>query len=316
MKTAAVRKRKGLSLRSRELVWGLLFISPWLVGVTIFFLYFMVQSLVFSFHNLEIGAQGGFNLHFVGFQHYYDIFFIDSSFVRELFESIGLMLLNVPLIIFFSLFMAILLNRAFLGRGLVRAIFFLPVIMATTAIEGTIALVMQDMMGGISATDDIMRAQSGFDTRSIAMMLSQFGIPMQIIYYIIDAIAMLHNIIRASGVQILIFLAALQAIPPSMYEVAQIEGATSYEGFWKITIPMVSPLILTNVVYTIVDTFIQSPVVQRARDVAFSSTQLMEGVAGFDFGRGSAMALVSSLLACFVLMIVGWIISKYVFYYN
>jgi ABC-type sugar transport system permease subunit len=127
---------------------------------------------------------------------------------------------------------------------------------------------------------------------------------------------MLHSTIRASGVQILIFLAALQAIPPSMYEVSQIEGATGYEAFWKITIPMVSPLILTNVVYTIVDTFVQSEVVQSARETAFSQVYLVEGIRGFDFGRGSAMALTSSLLACLVLMIVGWAISKYVFYYN
>jgi len=315
MKTAAVRK-KGLSLRSRELVWGLLFISPWLVGVLFFFLYFLVQSVIFSFNNLIVGEQGGFTLQWVGFAHYNDIFFIDSTFPRELAESIGQMLLNVPLIIFFSLFMAILLNREFLGRGFVRAIFFLPVIMATSAIEGTIAQILMDMQGGINPTPEVVRAQSGLDARSIAMMLYQFGIPSQIIDYIIDAIAMLHGVIRASGVQILIFLAALQAIPPSMYEVAQIEGATGYEAFWKITIPMVSPLILTNVVYTIVDTFIQSPVVQTARDTAFSSTQIMEGVAGFDFGRGSAMALVSSLLACLVLLVVGWAISKYVFYYN
>jgi ABC-type sugar transport system permease subunit len=218
------------------------------------------------------------------------------------------MLINVPLIIFFSLFMAILLNRAFLGRGLVRAIFFLPVIMATSAIEGSLELIMGMMMGGVSSVPpDVMLAQEGFDAASIAMMLTQFGIPMAIVTYIVDMIAALHTVIRASGVQILIFLAALQAIPPSMYEVAKIEGATGYEAFWKVTIPMVSPLILTNVVYTIVDTFAQSAVVETARDTAISQV---------NFGLGSAMALISSLVAGLVLVIVGWAISKFVFYYN
>ncbi|MCL2225388.1 MAG: sugar ABC transporter permease [Defluviitaleaceae bacterium] len=310
--------RKGLTLRNRELVWGLIFISPWLIGVIFFFLFNLIQSVVFSFNNLIIDqVHGGFDLHWVGLRHYHDIFFIDGNFVRELFESVGFMLLNVPLIIFFSLFMAILLNRAFMGRGLVRAIFFLPVIMATSAIEGSLELIMGIVMGGVSSVpDDVMRAQQGFDAQSIAMMLSQFGIPMQVVEYIIEAIAMLHSVIRAGGVQILIFLAALQAIPPSMYEVAQIEGATGYEAFWKITIPMVSPLILTNVIYTIVDTFVQSDVVATARATAFQNVYVLEGVRGFDFGRGSAMAVVSSLLACLVLMVVGWAISKYVFYYN
>jgi len=318
MKAKSVPRRRELTLRNRELVWGLLFISPWLIGVVFFFFLNLIQSAIFSFNNLIIDqVYGGYELYFVGMRHYYDIFFIDGTFTRTLFESIGAMLLNVPLIIFFSLFMAILLNRAFMGRGLVRAIFFLPVIMATAAIEGSMELIMAQMMGGVSSVPpDVMRAQAGFDARSIAMMLSQFGIPMQVVDYIVEAIAMLHNVIRASGVQILIFLAALQAIPPSMYEVAQIEGATGYEAFWKITIPMVSPLILTNVIYTIVDTFIQSEVVQVARDTAFQNVYVMEGIRGFDFGRGSAMALASSLLACLVLMLVGWAISKYVFYYN
>jgi ABC-type sugar transport system permease subunit len=180
--------------------------------------------------------------------------------------------------------------------------------MATSAIEGSLELIMGMMMGGVSSVPpDVMQAQQGFNAASIAMMLTQFGMPMMIIDYIVEMIAALHNVIRASGVQILIFLAALQAIPPSMYEVAQIEGATGYEAFWKITVPMVSPLILTNVVYTIVDTFAQSEVVTTAYNTVISQ---------LNFGLGSAMALVSSLAAGLVLVVVGWVISKFVFYYN
>jgi len=163
-------------------------------------------------------------------------------------------------------------------------------------------------MGGVSSIPpDVMRTQTGFNAHAIAIMLVQFGMPSQIIGYIIEAIAMLHDIIRASGVQILIFLAALQAIPPSMYEVAQIEGATGYETFWKVTIPMVSPLILTNVVYTIVDGFAHSPVAVLAHSTAFSLQNK---------GAASAMSMSSSILMCLVLFAVGWIISKRVFYYN
>jgi ABC-type sugar transport system permease subunit len=92
-----------------------------------------------------------------------------------------------------------------------------------------------------------------------------------------------------------------------MYEVAHIEGATGYEAFWKITIPMVSPLILTNIVYTIVDTYAQSDVVATAYETAFTMQ---------NFGQGSAMAIVSAALACLVLLLVGWLISRFVFYYN
>ncbi|MCL1862825.1 MAG: sugar ABC transporter permease [Defluviitaleaceae bacterium] len=307
-----------MTLRRREMVLGILFISPWIIGVLIFFFLNLFQSAIFSFNNLHIDqTYGGYSLEWVGLSHFNFILFEHGTYIRQLAESVFQMLINVPLIIFFSLFMAILLNRAFLGRGLVRAIFFLPVVMATSAIEGSLQLIMGMMMGGVSSVpDEVMRAQQGFDAQSIAMMLSQFGMPMLIIEYIIEMIARLHDVIRASGVQILIFLAALQAIPPSMYEVAQIEGATGYEGFWKITIPMVSPLILTNVVYTIVDTFAQSEVVATSRDMAFTTVYMGDGVHGIAFGQGSAMALLSSLAACVVLLVVGWVISKYVFYYN
>jgi len=304
-----VKKKKGLTLRRREMVSGLLFISPWLVGVTFFFLFNLFQAGRYSFNDIEIDrVYGGFSLHFVGLEHFRNIFMRHGSFFIELWTSVGMMVINVPLIIFFSLMMAIILNRQFIGRGAVRAIFFLPVVMASPAIITAMTMVLSMLMGGgVGVPPEMMEQQTGFNAMALAFMLVDLGVPMQIIDYIIDAIAMLHNTIRASGVQILIFLAALQAIPPSMYEVAQIEGATSYEAFWKITIPMVSPLILTNVVYTIVDTYSESTVVEMAHNMAFQNQ---------NFGVASAMSISSSLLACLVLLIVGWAISRYVFYYN
>ena len=222
--------------------------------------------------------------------------------------SLGAMMVNVPLIIFFSLMMALILNRQFMARGAVRAIFFLPVVLATPAIVATMQQVLLIILGGVSSVPpDAQLAQQGFNAAIIAFMLLDFGMPFQIVDYIIQAIAMLHDVIRASGVQILIFLAALQAISPTMYEVAQIEGATGYETFWKVTIPMVSPLILTNVIYTIVDTYAASPVVATAHTTAFVHQ---------NFGAASAMSVTSSLLACLVLLVVGWSISRYVFYQN
>jgi len=309
-KAKVVKPKKGMTLRRREMVSGLLFISPWLVGVIFFFLLNLFQAGRYSFNNIEIDrVYGGFTMNSVGFEHFRFIFLEHGTFFRELWTSVGLMLLNVPLIIFFSLFMAIILNREFMARGLVRAIFFLPVVLATPAIVGTMELVMSMMLGGVSAVPpEMMQEQTGFNAMAIIMLLHEFEvIPMQVIDYIIQAIMMLHNTIRASGVQILIFLAALQAIPSSMYEVAQIEGATGYETFWKVTIPMVSPLILTNIVYTMVDAYAHSPIVTMAHEMAFTNQ---------NFGVSSAMSVTSALLACLALLFVGWVVSKRVFYYN
>jgi len=300
-------KRKGLSLHGREIVSGYLFIMPWLIGITVFFLYNVMQAGRFSFNHVEIVTGEGLQLTWVGLDNFYHIFRVHGFFAREMFESVFQMLVSVPLIIFFSLFMAILLNRQFMGRGLVRAIFFLPVIMGSAAIASTIEISIGMMMGGGSSgvPPDVMRDHQGFNAAAIIGMLTVFGIPSQVVSFITEAVANLHEIIRASGVQILIFLAALQSIPSSMYEVAQIEGATSYETFWKITVPMVSPLIITNIVYTVVDTYANAPVVETAH-----TTYLNEG----NLGVSAAMSLSSAVLVCLVLFAVCWFIARFIFY--
>jgi len=298
--------RKGLTLRKREILSGYMFILPWLIGITIFFLFNIIRAARYSISRVDIVTGQGLVFTNVGLDNFYFIFREHGTFVREMFESVFIMIINVPLIIFFSLFMAIILNRQFMGRGIVRAIFFLPVIMGSAAIVSTIEVSVGMMMGGASSVPpDVMREQTGFNAAIIIGMLHSFGIPPQMVGFITDAIANLHDVIRASGVQILIFLAALQAIPSSMYEVAQIEGATSYETFWKITIPMVSPLIITNVVYTVVDTYANAQVVETAHN-----TYLRDG----NLGASAAMSLSSALLVCLVLFAICWFISRFIFY--
>ena len=125
--------------------------------------------------------------------------------------------------------------------------------------------------------------------------------------YIVGAVNRINNIVSASGVQIVIFIAALQSIPSSMYEVAKIEGATGYETFWKVTFPMVMPHIITNIVYTVVDSFISSDVVTLAYNTAFTE---------FNYGLSSVFSLVSTVVTCAILVLVCGIISRKTFYYN
>ncbi len=301
--------KKRLTMRQKKSITGLLFISPWLIGICVFFLWNLIQTIIYSFNDITIPDRGGYVMTYMGLDNYANILFRDVNFNRELVASLGAMVINVPMIIFFSLFMALLLNRKFMFRGLVRAVFFLPVVMSTSAISTSLEQVLLMMMGGVSSINPqiAQSMETGFNATSVAYLLMDFGMPEQVVNYIVDALFNLYGIIRASGVQILIFLAALQSIPGSLYEVSQIEGATAYEAFWKITIPMVSPLILTNVVYTIVDTFAQSTIVTLAYDTAFYN---------MDFGISSAMSLISSLAACLFLFIVSWLVSRYVYYQN
>ena len=133
------------------------------------------------------------------------------------------------------------------------------------------------------------------------------GLPVRFVGYVVGLVSRIYEIVRASSVQIIIFIAALQSISPSLYEVSKIEGATAYETFWKVTFPMVSPLILTNVVYTIVDSFVNSDVVDIAYQEAFTS---------FNYGLSSAMSILSTLVVCIILIVVGVLINRKTFYYN
>lgn len=293
-----------LSLKSRRALLGLAFISPWLLGFIFLFATPLLQSIRFSLSNLSV-APGGYVLDFVGLKNFKDALLVDATFNRILVDSVGAMVLNVPMILFFSLFTATLLNQKFRGRTMARAIFFLPVILASSAVAAAESAGLINLMGDASAVDASADGGASFNVVSIVRILADVGLPMAYVDYIVEAIMRIYEIISSSGVQILIFLAALQSVPGSMYEVAKIEGATAYESFWKITFPMVSPLILTNVIYTIIDSFAGSPVTQAIYQTAFKTQ---------NFGLSSAMSWLYTLVIGLVLIVVGWALSRRVHY--
>lgn len=304
------KKKKKMALSKKHGLMGYLFIMPWLIGFIWFYLRSLILSVEFSFSNLTVNPGGGYTLDFVGLQNYIYAFRAHATYKQVLTTSVGNMLIDVPLITFFSLFMAMLLNRKFKGRTLVRAIFFLPVILNSGAIMDAMALARNMMSGGISSASAEMAqatAGSGVSIMYYVEMFGSLGIPDILLEYLAGAVSRISDIINASGVQIIIFIAALQSIPGSMYEVAKIEGATAYETFWKVTFPMIMPHIITNVVYTVVDSFVQSDVVELAYDTAF--TQM-------NYGLSSVFSLVSTVITCLILVIVCGLIQKRTFYYN
>lgn len=303
-------KRKKATLIAKRSRTGFLFILPWLIGFIWFYVRSLVMSLEFSFSNLTVNPSGGYTLDFVGLENFIYAFRVHANYKQVLTTSIGNMLLDVPLLTFFSLFMALLLNRKFKGRTLVRAIFFLPVILNSGAIQDAMELARSMMSGGIASSSAEMAAASqgsGMGMMYYIQMFGNLGLPIVVIEYIVGAVERINSIINASGVQIIIFIAALQAIPGAMYEVAKIEGATAYETFWKITFPMVLPHIITNVVYTVVDSFTQSEVVELAYKTAFTDN---------NYGLSSVFSLVSTAITCLILVLVCWFIQKRAFYYN
>ena len=301
-------KKKKMSLTTKRSITGYVFILPWLAGFLIFYLRSLIMTANFSLSEITVAVGGGYDSKFVGLQNYLYAFRAHGSFKQVLTTSVGNMLIDVPLITFFSLLMAMLLNKKFKGRTLVRAIFFLPVIMNSAAITAAIDMSRQMLAVGLSASSaEMAGAASGVNVMYYVEMFSSLGLPSGVLDYIVAAVARINDIISASGVQIIIFIAALQSIPGSMYEVAKIEGATAYETFWKVTFPMVMPHIITNVVYTVVDNFANSEIVEMAYDTAFTEV---------NYGLSSAMSLVSTAIVCVILVIVCGFIQKRTFYYN
>ena len=305
-----MKKKKKMSLTTKRSITGYMFILPWLVGFIAFYARSLFMSIQFSFSELTVNPGGGYSLKWVGLDNFFYAFRGHASFKQVLTSSVGNMLIDVPLITFFSLFMALLLNKKFKGRTLVRAIFFLPVILNSGAIQDALDLARNMMSGGISSASAEMAeaaAGSGVSIEYYIQMFSALGLPDQIIEYVAGAVGRISEIINASGVQIIIFIAALQSIPGSMYEVAKIEGATAYETFWKVTFPMVMPHIITNVVYTVVDSFADSEVVELAYKTAFTYN---------DYGLSSVFSIVSTVVTCLILILVCRFIQKRTFYYN
>lgn len=304
-----MKKKKKMSLHVKRAVTGYMFILPWFIGFLLFYVRSIYMTGRFSLSKLTMGVTS-YELEFYGLENFRYAFMGHGYFKQYLVSSIMNMLVDVPLIIFFSLFMAMLLNKKFKGRGIVRAIFFLPVILGADAITDALALSEQMMNGGISTqAAEVASAGStlAFDIEYIVNLLVSFGLPVKILNYVAGAVSRINDIISASGVQLIIFIAALQSIPGSMYEVAKIEGATGYETFWKITFPMVMPHIITNVVYTIVVRFAESDVIELAYTTCFQE---------FDYGLSSVFSIVSTLITCAILVIVVSIIQKRTFYYT
>jgi len=297
-----------LTLEGKSAVAGYLFILPFLIGLLAFIFLPILESLrmVFSEVNIDL-VKNGFTMDFSGMDNLKRVLMIDPEFNRLLVEEIGRMLLIVPAVIIFSLFVALILNQEFKARGFVRAIFFLPVILSSGIMIGLETNnTLLSSMADIIKRGNLMKSSI---TGVLEDILVAEGAASDFMAYIFRIINQIYDIAMASGIQIIIFLSALQTIPLSMFEAAKIEGATGWECFWKITFPMVSPLILVNVVYSVVDYFIRTDnrVMEKIR---VTMMQRME------YGFSTAMAWVYFLTVIVIIGIAMALISRKVYYYE
>ncbi len=292
-----------MSFQKRRSLYGYGFVSLWFIGALIFFLIPLLQSFIYSFYDLHPDT-GGMVGSFAGLDKYNYALNEDPNYRSYLVSVLKDTLWKTPLIMIFSLFIADILCQKFRGRTAARAVFFLPVIIATGPVYNIISGNMTST--GSSGSD---RFSTTLSIDFVAEMIDFLGINSiseQMTVWLEAAANDIFSVVWSSGIQILMFLAAMQNIPSSVKEAAQIEGATEWEYFWKITLPSVSPMILACLIFTIIDSFTDpgNKVMGRIGD--------LQG--DWKYGEASAMAWIYFAVVMAAVGIIAAIINKFVYY--
>jgi ABC-type sugar transport system permease subunit len=297
-----------MTLMQKKSLMGYLFVMPFIIGFLTFFAYPFIHSFIFSINRIEL-IEGGYRLIPILFTNYNYALLTHPNFNRMLVESIQHMGTSIPSIVIFSLFAANILNQRFRGRFVARSIFFLPVILTSGIILSVERNDMLQNMASVMADNPEAGIGGGLAQMGLGfrVILMQSGLPPQLVLYILAAIDQIYRIITASGVQILVFLAGLQTISPSLYEASNIEGATGWDNFWKITFPMLSPLILVNILYSVIDNFTHpdNQTMRLIRETSFIR---------IDYGLSATFAWIYFIVIFIILTIIMWVVSKAVFY--
>ena len=297
--------KKLAGLQKRKAIAGYLFISPFIIGFLAFMVKPFFQSLYMSFCDVQLGS-GIIQPIWEGLMNYKHAFMVDPEYNRLLVEEISRMVIYSLAIMVFSFFVALILNQEFKGRALVRAVFFLPVILSSGVILGlesdnqlmaTLATQIETTTSNISITD------------ALEQVLTTAGVGTRAFEKVFEIIDNIYDVAIASGIQIIIFLSGLQTISSSMYEAAEIEGCTKWESLWKITFPMISSLFLVNWIYTVIDFCMRSDngVIEKIQKVMIDQ---------MNYGLASAMSWVYFLIVLAFVGITSGIISRGVYYYE
>ena len=295
------KKSRMNNLRKKEAMYGYLFISPWIIGFLALFLRPLITSVKYAFSKVTFTPQGVTTV-FVGLQNFKSPFASDAYFIPKTFApGISSFWYEASLVCIFSLFIALLLNQKFHGRTFARALFFLPVIIAS-------GVVIQILRYNGMDTDLETENSFVFSSDGLSVLLASIGFPDKIREMFEQISNRIFDIVWLSGIQIILYLSGLQSIPRSEYEAAQIEGATAWECFWKITWVRVSPMTLVVVIYSIVDSFtnVSNKMIKWTYEAYVNN----------DLGVSSAMGWLVCTIAFVVLVVVGGLISRHVFYVN
>lgn len=292
-------KKRGMTIKTRRAISGYLFIAPFLIGFLVFMVRPMVQSIIMSFTTVTLSPQAGVVQTPAGWANYLYAFTIDPEFNQMLTDEVVRMLTHSIATMVLAFMIALLLNQRFKGRALARAIFFLPVILSSGVLVGietnnSLIIGMKEL---ITASNNINFGNALFG------LLSASGIGTDALDIVYELISSVYDIVMASGIQIVVFLSGLQTIPRSMYEAAEMEGSSAWESFWMVTFPIISPLLIVNMIYTIIDFFMKTDnlIMEKIQEEMFIF---------LNYGYSAALSWIYFLVAIVMISISSLIIIK------
>lgn len=296
-------KFSNIENKKQRYIWGYVFLIPWIIGMLMFFLPSFFTTIFWSFNDLSVKG-GVVTSRFVGIANFKRLFtgyVVEGGriFSVETIQFMKDLVIDLPIIIIFSIIISVLLNKKFKGHLIIKALFFIPVVFNMSVVSTTLTGSFGQFV------EESLKGETTF-VEGITTFLLQIGIGESIMGIVVDAVSRIFTIVNLSGIQILLFVAAIQSVPKHLYEAAAVEGATTYESFWKITIPMITPMIITAAVYTVVDSFTRAPI----------SKFLVSAVNEGSHGLAAAVSVTYFVINIVLIGIVFLLFKGRVFYYD
>jgi ABC-type sugar transport system permease subunit len=291
----SLKRLFGSTVEARQQSVGYLFVLPWLIGISIFFIYPMSQAAVYLFNQVDL-EPGRLVYTFAGWGIFNRVFMVDAENIRIIIESIQSTFVSAALILCFSLIIAVIINKPFYGRGFCRAILALPILVSS-------GVLMQVFKGDMFRYSIESSASATiFQSFFFEGLLNKMGLSWENIWAMSGIVKKLLDLIWQCGIQILIFVAGMQSIPSTYFEVCKVEGASPWQTFWKVTFPLITPFLTLNFVYAVIDSFTlySNPVIIK----------INEYFKGVQYSYGTALAFVYFLVALILIGVIIKLLTK------
>lgn len=291
-----MRKVKHQGIDNIKKRYGLIMVSPWIFGMIVFFIIPIFQSIYFGFSDVSIDAEG-LVIDFTELSNYITLIKENPNYVKNLIADFKKIFISLPLILIVSIVLALLLNGKYKGRIFFRGIFFMPAIISS-GIAFKLYLTAVSSGSKEMLVSDTVSFEMMFD---FAAVLSSLNLPDIISEYLSLALSNMFMLVWQSGIQTILIIAGLQSISDLLYEVAKVEGATKWQEFWFITVPMLGRNILLVIIFTVVELATDNS--RQVIATSYSQMKLLK------YGIGSAMLW-------FYFLIVGIVVAIILFVYN